>query len=560
MAVAVERRGNLSAARPVRERGGRLRRDVGLFGLLFASLGSIIGSGWLFGALYASQVAGPAALISWGIGGVFVLLLAVVHAELGATYPVAGGSARYPHFAFGNTVGFAIGWIAWLGAVTTAPIEVEAALQYFSHYVPWLTRTTGGETVLTAQGYGIAAVMMVLFTAVNILGVRKLAQSNNVIMVWKIAIPVIAIVALFATRFHGSNFSAGGGFSPYGFHGIFSAISTGGVIFAYLGFEQAIQLGGESSNPRRNIPLAVIGAMLFGVALYVLLQIAFLGALKPGDFGHGWSKLAFPNSAGPFAGLASGVGLAWLAILLYVDAAVSPGGTGLLYTGTSSRLSYALAKNGYIWSPFEWLNSRKVPVFSIVLSSAVGMILFLPFPGWQKLVGFITSATVLAYALAPLALGALRRQDPERERPFRLPVEIALAPAAFVVANLIVYWAGWTVDWRLFTAVAIGFVILAVAQRTMPKDDRLTRLDLRAAAWLPPYIAGMALISYFGQYDGRGSIPFWWDIALVAVFSAAIYALALSLRLDPESAQHYMRSLAEEDEREEEELGAAARA
>ena len=70
MAVAVEKRGNLSAARPVRERGGRLRREIGVFGLLFTSVGSIIGSGWLFGALYASQIAGPAALISWVIGGV----------------------------------------------------------------------------------------------------------------------------------------------------------------------------------------------------------------------------------------------------------------------------------------------------------------------------------------------------------------------------------------------------------------------------------------------------------------------------------------------------------
>src|ERR1035437_6557791 len=80
----------------------RLRRDVGRVGLLFTSVGSIIGSGGLLGALAASAFAGPAALISWVLGGGAMLLLALVHAELGGMYPVAGGSARFPHYAFGS--------------------------------------------------------------------------------------------------------------------------------------------------------------------------------------------------------------------------------------------------------------------------------------------------------------------------------------------------------------------------------------------------------------------------------------------------------------------------
>ena len=85
----------------------RLRRDVGFFGLLFISFGSIIGAGWLFGALYASSLAGPAAVISWLLGAGAVMLLALTHAELGGMYPVAGGSARFPRFAFGSVIGFA---------------------------------------------------------------------------------------------------------------------------------------------------------------------------------------------------------------------------------------------------------------------------------------------------------------------------------------------------------------------------------------------------------------------------------------------------------------------
>ncbi|TML07156.1 MAG: APC family permease [Actinobacteria bacterium] len=114
--------------------------------------------------------------------------------------------------------------------------------------------------------------------------------------------------------------------------------------------------------------------------------------------------MAFNGLAGPFAGLATAVWLGWLAVLLYVDAAVSPGGTGLIYVASSSRLSYALSREGYVWSPLHWLNSKRVPIVGIVLTFVVGVILFLPFPGWQKFVGFITSATVLSYALVPPAL------------------------------------------------------------------------------------------------------------------------------------------------------------
>src|ERR1700761_5508468 len=111
----------------------QLRRDVGRVGPTFVSLGSIIGSGWLLGALYAAQAAGPASLISWVLAGVMLAVLALVHAELGAAYPVAGGTARFPFFAFGSLAGFTAGWAAWLQAVTLAPIEVEASLQYLNN-------------------------------------------------------------------------------------------------------------------------------------------------------------------------------------------------------------------------------------------------------------------------------------------------------------------------------------------------------------------------------------------------------------------------------------------
>jgi amino acid transporter len=550
----------------------RLRRDVGLVGLLFASVGSIIGSGWLFGALGASSVAGPAALISWVIGGAAVVLLALIHAELGGMYPVAGGSARFPHYAFGSMIGFASGWFAFLGAVTTAPIEVEAALQYASNYVSGLNRTSGVTVVLTAEGYAVAAVLMLLFSVINVMGVRWLSETNKIAVWWKIAIPFVAVFTLVFTSFHTSNFSAGGGFMPFGWKGVFLAIASGGVIFSYLGFEQAIQLGGESKNPRRNIPVAVIGSMILGVVLYIALQIAFTGAIDPASLSHGWASLTFGGKSalyGPFAGLATALGLSWLATLLYIDAIISPGGTGLLYVGTSSRLSFALGRNRYIPAAFGHLTARGVPLLSIAFSFLCGMVVFLPFPGWQQLVGFITSATVLAYGMAPLALGALRYQEPDRQRPFKLPFAVVLAPLGFVVANEILLFSGWAVVWKLVVAILIGFILLAISMATSPPDRRPS-LDWASAVWLWPYLIGIAAISYLssfstsqpsaipllGLHGPRDTLTFGWDILATAVFSIIIYAYAIRQRLPDERAHHYVEEFTAEAEEEDQLLGA----
>lgn len=549
-------------AAPVAER--KLRRDVGLVGLLFASVGSIIGSGWLFGALNASLVAGPAALFSWIIGGAAVILLALIHAELGGMYPVAGGSARFPHYAFGSMIGFAAGWFAFLGAVTTAPIEVEAALQYASNYVKGLTAVVGGLPVLTALGYAVAAVLMLLFSAVNIMGVKWLSETNKVAVWWKIAIPLLTIVVLLLTSFHPGNFTAGGGFMPFGWKGVFQAIATGGVIFAYLGFEQAIQLGAESQNPKRNIPIAVIGSMILGVILYIALEIAFTAALNPASLAKGWSSVAFKGTGeifGPFAALSVALGLGWLAFLLYTDAIISPGGTGLLYVGTSSRLTFALARNRYIPDLGAQLSARGVPVYAIAFSFLCGMLVFLPFPGWQQLVGFISSATVIAYAMAPLAMGALRLQDPARERPFRLPGGAVLAPLGFIVANEIILFSGWAVVWKLIVAILIGFVLLAISFATS-RPERRPSLDWASAAWLWPYLLGLGAISYLSSFDihtlssvpliglvgPRNALSFGWDILAMAVFSVVIYALAIRVRLSNERVAEYIGDLTAEAE------------
>jgi amino acid transporter len=530
---------------------------------VLASLSSIIGAGWLFAALYAASLAGPAAIISWVLGGGAMMLLALTHAELGAAYPVAAGNARFPHYAFGRLAGFTGGWVAFLGAVTVGPIMVEATLLYASNYVSWLTTVSGGTHVLTAQGYVVAALLLLLFCVINVLGVRRLAQTNTVAACFKLLVPALAVVALLATSAHRQNFTSAGGFMPYGWKGVFVALTSGGVVFAYLGFEQAVQLGGESRRPGRNIPLAIVGGMVVAVGLYIGLQVAFIAAVDPSSLGNGWSAVSISGKAGPFAALATALGLGWLAVLIYADAIVSPGGTGLLYTGASARLSFALGRGRFIPRPFAELTPRGTPLFAIAFSFLCGLFLFLPFPGWQQLVGFISGAAVIAYAMVPLSLGALRRQDPERARPFRLPAASLLAPAAFVVASEILLFGGWAVVWKLVAAILIGYGLLTISMLT-DRNARALPLDWRNAMWLWPYLFGMAAISYLGSFDTgapssipllglegpRDTLTFGWDVLAVALLSLAVYAVAIRTRLPAERALETVGDLSAETEPE----------
>jgi amino acid transporter len=511
-----------------------LKREIGLVGATWASETSIIGSGWLFGSLFAAQAVGGAAILAWAIAGVAVIILALVHAELGGMYPVAGGTARFPHFAFGSVAGIGFGFFSYVQAVTIAPIECFAFMQYGSYY--WHSIYNAKTGNVTTTGFILTIVLMAVFTAVNFLAMRWFARVNNVVTWWKVAIPVLAIIVLLF-KFHGSNFTAGGGFMPGGIKALFGAIPGAGIVFAFSGFEQADQLAGEIKNPQRNLPRAIIMAILIATVIYMMLQVVFIAAMPASQLTHGFAGIANPNIlAGPFAGVTSIVGLAWLATILRIDAFISPSGTGLIYTTGTSRVGYGLARNRYFPQMFGKVDSRGVPWFGLIAAFVIGLFFLLPFPSWHSLVGLITGASVLMYAGAPLSMAAFRGQVPEAERPYRMPFAAVLGPLAFIVADLLIYWSGFQVIWKLGVVLVIGYVLIAIF---MAFDKSRPPLDWKSAQWLPVWLIGMGIISWQGQYSGgavaapvnTGNLPFWWDMLVVAVFSLAIYLWAQAVKL-----------------------------
>jgi amino acid transporter len=545
-----------------------MRRDIDTVGLLFAGVGSIIGSGWLFGALTAAEIAGPAAIFSWVIGAIMILMIALVYAELGTMFPVSGGVIRFPHISYGSFASYTMGWVSWIAAATVAPIEVEGALQYATRYIGFTREhEVGGETVhtLTALGYVVAVIAMAVFVVINYYGIRWFARVNNVAVWWKLGIIALVVVAFMIAEFHSSNFTSHG-FSTGGLHAIFTAIATGGIVFSFLGFRQGVELAGETSNPKRNVPIAVVGSVLITGLIYVLLQVAFIAAVQPSALSKGWSGVSgqITNSAGPLAAIATTIGLGWLATLLYIDAVISPADTGLIYTTVTGRLSYAMAKNGNAPRALARTTPRGVPLLSLLLTFVVGLIVFLPFPSWQQLVGFITSATVLSFGSGPLVLAAMRRQIPDHPRPFKLPGGDILPFLAFYSSNMIVLWAGWATNWKLFVAVALGFVVFAILYLT--SRDSMPKMQWKAgASWALPWLGGLCLISYLADYPEKSkhagntsTIGFGVDFVVVLALSALVYWLAMKVRLSSDEVATNLEQMAATAAEEEKELGAKA--
>jgi len=514
-----------------------MNRSIGLIGLTFVAVSGVIGSGWLFAPLLTSKLAGPASILAWVIGGFAILLLALCFAEVSGTLPVAGGIARIPHFTHGDITSMALGWTAWVGYNTQAPIETIAMLKYAKVDFPWLFVGEGGDAPLSSAGMLVTVGFLILFVIVNALGARALARTNGAITWFKLIIPVVLGFALIHSSFDVDNFTSAG-FAPDGFHGIFAAVSSGGIIFAFIGFRHAIDLAGEAKNPQTVVPLALVLSLLICLVIYVFLQIAFIGALQPEHLTGGWGMVSFDHGLGPLAGVAIALGITWVTTTLYIGAILGPLGGGLVATGSNARLGYALSQNNFFPDYFLTLSSRTIPVRMLIMNLIVGAVIvfFVPF---DEVLSLNAAAITLSFCAGPLAVHALRRQLPDRPRRFKLPAVGLIAHGGFLVATLIVYWSGWDTTWRLGLALLAGGLMFAIAKLREGSSRRA--LNVRGAIWLAPYVIGLGLLSYLGDFGGGlGVIPFGWDAAAAAVLSISVFYLASWCRLPNEQTREYV--------------------
>lgn len=497
-----------------------LRRDISRTNVLVAAAGGMIGSGWLFSPFISAQLAGSHALISWVLAAFFMLFIALPLCELGAMFPVSGGMTNYPGFTHGPEIGFLFAWISWLSYVVMTPIEIQAILQYSSYFFPSIVAKSHGSLILSPLGYVCAALIMIVVVLINSFGIKFLAECNKFASIIKFIVPSIAIVALLSVapslsnnlEFHLSDKSS--------WSAIFSALSVGGIAFAFTGFQNGLMLAGEVENPQKNIPIAILGAVLIGFVIYFFLQLSFIVAIPAVYLKSGWSHLSFPGEHGPLVGLTLLVGLGWVAALLLFDAAFSPMGTTLVYTAATSRILYGMSLNNHIPKLFLKENRYGIPYIALWVNFAVGLLSFLPFPGWQKMVTFLSSCSILSYGIGPICLLAMRKLQPQRHRPFRLGWSQSISYFAFYTCNLMLYWCGFDVIWKLMLALVAGFIFHSIYQKRS-----ILKCDV-PLYWFIAYMVWLFIISYLGTFGGIGWLSFPLDMVIIFPFSCMFLYLS----------------------------------
>lgn len=520
----------------------QLKRSIGLVGLTFIALSGMLGSGWLFVPQLVSQLAGPAGIIAWGIGGGAMLVFALCYAEISAMLPFAGGLARIPWFSHGTAVSGIMSWAAWVGYTLTAPIEVLVILKYTGTWMPFIfsdVAAVGTNIALSPAGYAVAIALMALMVVINAVGVRFFAAFNNGLTWLKIAAPAIIVGVLVAADFNFANFTSHG-FAPFGADGVFAAVSTGGVVFAFLGFRHAIDMAGEVKHPQRTIPLALAGALVLCLLVYLAAQVAFIGGIPEGGLADGWSSLTFDHHMGPFAAIALVLGFPWLMAVIYGTAVIAPFGAGLVATGSNARLSLAMARIGLFPEWSGQISVRGVPLNSLLLNLGAGIFLFL-FLNFETLVALISTSIILSFIIGPITLYALRLQIPDRPRSFRLPAARLVCCLTFILSSFLLYWSGWNTLKLLGLALVAGFIVFFAVYRLSESHLRPV-VNFRQALWLVPYLVIIGLVSYFGGFSGgQNTLPEIWAVGIIVVTSAAIFFLAVKLRLPADQAAANVR-------------------
>jgi amino acid transporter len=409
-----------------------------------------------------------------------------------------------------------VGWGIWISYATNPPSESAALLQYMSKYVSGIWNGTS----LTTLGVLLAAGIMLVFVALNWFGVLLFANVNGVVTAAKFVVPTLTVILLFASGFHGSNYTAHGGFAPYGFSAGLSAIATAGVIYAYTGFQGPIDLSGEARNPKRDVPWSVIAAFAGSMLLYLALQAVFIGVMPGHELVHGWSGI---NLSSPYAQLAVMLNLTWLSWVLYADAIVSPAGSALTFTATTARETFGMSKNGFLPAAAGKVSRRwGVPRRALVINFVIGLAFLLPFQSWHSIVAATSELALFAYSGTAVAQAAFRRSQPGRAAGWIRGTRV-LAPASFVVATLIIYWATWQ-ELRIALPVLLaGALVYGIQQVRAGVDWH----DVQVGLWLVGYLLVLLLLSGIGSFGGAGLVPAPWDSVIVAVVGLVSFVLGV---------------------------------
>ncbi len=494
----------------------RLRRALGTPSLAMLTFSSVIGSGWLLSPYTVAKAAGPAALLTWVIGGLATLLVCLVFIDLAFRNPMSGGNVRWPRMASGPLVGIAVSWAILLQAIFAGPSESTAVAQYLGRWIPGLV----DEDSLSWTGRLLAAGLLLVFCTASFFGVVFITRINNVVTTIKLVVPAVTVILLLASGFDTDNYRIGGGFAPYGISSALSAVVGGGVVYAFTGINGAAVLSGEAKDPRKSVPRATLLVWGGSLLLFLALQAAMIFSPPSGLLGSGWHGL---NLSSPLAQLAGLLGMGWLSTVLIIDAVFSPSGSMLMGTSIKARYTYGAAQNGLLPSVFTRVNRRwGVPWTALLLNAVVGAVVILGFGSWESIASSLSFFYGLSYAVVSVASTVLYRSEGHGSGwlgRWSMPIGFT----SFVLSGLILYWSGWTKVRIALPMLLAGFIIYLVRRRVHRGSEPVSAMQ---GFWLIGWLLLLGSFSFLGAFDGIEVISAPWDTVLATAVSAGTWWLA----------------------------------
>lgn len=500
----------------------KYRKDIGLWGVVMLALGGILGPAIAYAPVYTLAYAGPAGILAWPLAMLMIIPIGLVFAELGTTYPKAGGVAYYPSQSNGPVVGALNGWASMVGYLFVGPVIVFAVVEYMSFYYPPLYN----NGTLTYLGIAVAEIVLVLVFAINVMRIKHMGEINLILTVITLILIGVVVITL-AFYFKPSNLvsKSVGGFAPYGFTGLFGAITL--TVFGYGGFRQPIDYSEEVKDPGKSIPLAIIAALLISGLVFTLESLVFAGAVNFAGFGIApgdWA--AFFQYSSPYATISKVLVIPALVIIAIIVALIATFKDGVIYYGSTARVGEVLSRDDkFLPKLFNKMSLRGVPIYSIILVLVVTVVLVALGKSLATIIGIMVDGFLLSYAPGAISLMVFRKTDPDKKRPFKLPFAGVLAPTAFIIANLLVYWSGFSSVEIIIPLDLAGLLLIIVYHHYNKIDVKYAMYGL----WMPIYLIFVLFMSYIGSsfFGGINIIPFPYDSLVFIIVTLAFYVVGV---------------------------------
>jgi APA family basic amino acid/polyamine antiporter len=456
-----------------------LKRALSATNLTMLGIGAIIGAGiFVLTGLAAALHAGPAVVLSFVVAAIACGLAGLCYAEMASTVPVAGSAYTYAYATMGEFAAWIIGWDLVLEyAMGAATVGVGwsgyfvSLLDYFGLHLPavltsaplrWCTTAdvTAAVTACVQPGwnrtgslFNLPAVLIVLLaTAILVVGIRESAKVNNLIVVLKVAVVLLFII--FGLQYvNPGNWKPfippnTGEFGEFGWSGVFRG--AGLIFFAYIGFDAVSTAAQEAKNPQRDMPVGILGSLVICTLLYVVVSLTLTGLVR-------YDQL---NVGHPVALAVERISqLSWLRPFITLGAVLGLGSVVLVMLLGQSRVFYSMSRDGLIGPWAGKVHPRfRTPYLSTIYVGIIVAFITGTFP-IQILGELVNIGTLLAFVLVCAGVWILRRKRPELDRPFRTPL-VPLVPILGILSclGLMATLPGDT--WlRLFVWLLIGFVI-----------------------------------------------------------------------------------------------------